>query len=67
MMLSLRTLVFYLGLVAIVLTMVFGFAVSLFMSQLPRNRFLAAWGRAIIAWLRITCGLTHEVVGRENI
>ncbi|MEN8006048.1 MAG: lysophospholipid acyltransferase family protein, partial [Candidatus Krumholzibacteriota bacterium] len=44
-----------------------GFAVSLFMSQLPRNRFLAAWGRAIIAWLRITCGLTHEVVGRENI
>jgi 1-acyl-sn-glycerol-3-phosphate acyltransferase len=62
-----RTLFFYLGLVAVVLTMVVGFVFALFMPQLARNRFLTAWGRAIIAWLRLTCRLTYEVDGRENI
>ena len=67
MILFIRTLAFYLGLVVIVLTLVLGLVVSLFLPQLARNRWLANWSRAIIGWLRITCGLTHEVTGLENI
>lgn len=67
MILFLRTLIFYLGLVAIVLTMVLGLAVALFIPQLPRNRFLTGYGRSIIWWQKVVCGLSFEVVGRENI
>lgn len=64
---SVRTLIFYLGLVTIVLTMLPGFLVAIFLSQLPRNRWLSQWGRAIIWWLKVTCGVSYQVVGRENI
>ena len=62
-----RTFFFYLGMVTIVVTMLVGFALALFMPQLPRNRLLTVWPRSIIIWLRITCGLSYEASGRENI
>jgi 1-acyl-sn-glycerol-3-phosphate acyltransferase len=65
--LFIRTLLFYLGLVAIVLTLLPGMVIALFMPQLPRSRYLTSWGRSIIWWQKIVCGLTYEVTGRENI
>ena len=67
MILFFRTLLFYLGLVVIVLTMAVGLAVGVFLPQLPRNRFLAQWPRSIIWWQKVICGLNYEVTGRENI
>ena len=67
MILSIRTLAFYLGLVVIVLTLVPVLMVGLFLPQLARSRWFANWCRAILGWLRITCGLTHKVTGLENI
>jgi 1-acyl-sn-glycerol-3-phosphate acyltransferase len=67
LILFIRTLVFYLGMGAIILTMFPGLLVSLLMPQLPRNRFLSGWPRAIIWWQKVVCGLRYEVIGRENI
>jgi len=65
--LFLRTLVFYLGLVAIVLILTPGLVVALFLPQLSRNRFFTIWGRTIIWLQKVICGLSFEVIGRENI
>ena len=67
MVLFFRTLVFYVGLVAIVLTLTPGLVVALFLPLLARNRWFTGWGRAVIWWLRIICGLSYEVTGRDNI
>ncbi len=67
MILFFRSLLFYLGLVTIVLTMFPGLLVALLMPQLSRNRFLTGWPRAIIWWQKVVCGLRYEVIGRENI
>jgi 1-acyl-sn-glycerol-3-phosphate acyltransferase len=65
--LFLRTLVFYLGLAAIVLILTPGLVVALFLPQLSRNRFFTIWGRSIIWLQKVICGLSFEVIGRENI
>jgi 1-acyl-sn-glycerol-3-phosphate acyltransferase len=62
-----RTLLFYIGLVAVVLTLLPGMLIGLFIPPLPRNRYFTGWGRSIIWWQKIICGLTYEVTGRENI
>ena len=67
MILFIRTLAFYLGLGVIVLMLVPGLVIALFLPQLARNRLFTNLGRTTVDWLRITCDLTHEVTGRENI
>lgn len=67
MFLYIRTLVFYLGMVTIMLTLPLGLVVGLFLPLLARNRWFTGWGRAIIWWLKVVCGLSYEVTGRENI
>ena len=32
-----------------------------------RSRFIGTWARLVIWWLRVTCGLTHSVQGREHL
>jgi len=65
--LSIRSFLFYVGMVAIVVTMLLAFVVAVFLPQLPRNSWLAYWSRSIIWWLKVTCGVSYEVIGRENI
>ena len=62
-----RTLIFYVGVGIINLGLIPGLVIALFMPLLARNRMFTNLGKATIAWLRITCGLTYEVTGRENI
>jgi 1-acyl-sn-glycerol-3-phosphate acyltransferase len=65
--LYLRTLVFYLGMVTIILTLTPGLVVSLCLPLLARNRWFTNWGRMVIWWQRVICGLTYQVTGKENI
>jgi len=62
-----RTLVFYFGVGVINLGLIPGLVIALFMPLLARNRMFTNLGRITIVWLRITCGLTYDVTGRENI
>ncbi|MHB1607600.1 MAG: lysophospholipid acyltransferase family protein [Acidiferrobacter thiooxydans] len=34
---------------------------------IPRYRVISQWGRFNMWWLKLTCGLSYEVSGRENI
>lgn len=66
-MVVLRSLLFAIGLTA--LTIVFG-ALSPFTFPLPfryRYRIIGQWARATLWWLKHTCGLDYEVLGKENI
>ena len=62
-----RTLIFYVGVGIINLGLIPGLVIALFMPLLARNRMFTLLGRVTIVWLRIMCGLTYEVTGRENI
>ena len=62
-----RSLVFFAGMLvtAIVYT-----PLALAAWPLPpvaRSRFIGCWARMIIAWLRLTCGLSHRVAGLDNL
>lgn len=66
-MLYLRSFLYWLGLLASTLLMV---VVLLLVWPLPfrlRQRISIAWPVFNLWWLRLTCGLHHEVHGREHI
>jgi len=66
-MLLLRSILFYLGLVAATLIFV---PLSLILFSLPisyRFRVVAKWAVFNLWWLKLTCKLHHEVEGLENI
>lgn len=37
------------------------------LNPITRSRVIGYWAHFVIWWLRVTCGLSHEVSGRENI
>ncbi|MEJ2116181.1 MAG: 1-acyl-sn-glycerol-3-phosphate acyltransferase [Gammaproteobacteria bacterium] len=52
-----------------ILTFIFGFTCLLTVA-LPykmRYRYITYWSTCNLWWLRITCGLKYEVIGKENI
>ena len=62
-----RSLLYLIGMA--VLTTFFGF-LSLLTIIVPyemRYKFIVSWSASNLWWLRITCGLKHEVIGKENI
>ncbi len=65
----LRACLFYLGYAAA--TLVWGtLAIAVGWAMPPPVRFelvIGVWTRAVLLWLRITCGVRVEVRGRENI
>jgi 1-acyl-sn-glycerol-3-phosphate acyltransferase len=68
-MTMLRSLLFYLG--YSLATLVWGTLSVLIGWVLPsRPRFLfiiGAWTRICLWWLKVTCGIRHEITGREHI
>ncbi|MEE4361244.1 MAG: lysophospholipid acyltransferase family protein [Pseudomonadales bacterium] len=69
MLLLLRSLAFMTGYASI--TIVWGTLGTLFGWMLPyRERFVfivVMWTTLVLGWLRLTCGIRHEVQGRERI
>ena len=64
---TLRSLLFLLGMA--MLTIFFGIT-CLLTVVLPyrlRYKYIVLWSQCNLFWLRITCGLKHEVIGEENI
>jgi len=62
-----RSLLFVAGMA--ILTLIFGIG-CLFTIVIPyemRYRFITTWSTCNLWWLRITCGVTYEVTGKENI
>lgn len=66
---SLRALLFYVGYTLI--TVVWGTLSMLIAWAIPyRARFhfiIGAWTRMVLGWLRISCGVSHQVEGLEHI
>lgn len=65
---ALRSLVFYLGYAAIMITQS---AVGLLICKVVPHRWVHAWlvsaCRAAVWWARVSCGIRHEVIGAENL
>ncbi|OZA08219.1 MAG: 1-acyl-sn-glycerol-3-phosphate acyltransferase [Methylotenera sp. 17-45-7] len=66
-MLFLRSSLFFLGqvLAAPIFTLIAFLALPL--NPVTRNNLISGWARSMIWWLRITCGIRHEVSGLENL
>jgi 1-acyl-sn-glycerol-3-phosphate acyltransferase len=66
-MLTLRSLLFFLGQVVTAPIFTFVALLSLPFNPITRNNLISGWARSMIWWLRITCNIRHEIIGLENI
>lgn len=66
-MLLLRSTLFLLGQVITAPIFTLVALLSLPLSPVTRNVLISGWARSMIWWLRITCNITHEIKGVENI
>ena len=63
----LRSLVFFIGM-AISSVIYTPIALSVwFVEPVTRSRIIGGWAHFVVWWLRVTCGLRHEVSGLENL
>lgn len=67
MLIFLRSLLFTLG--QWLFTLIFSlFAVLTFpLKPITRYRIISLWARSMLWWLRITCGVSYRIIGREHI
>lgn len=67
-LLTIRSLLFYTGYVPMTILMSSLFIILFpLLPQLGRYQFSAAWCRSILLWLRVTCGVRHQVTGLDNL
>jgi 1-acyl-sn-glycerol-3-phosphate acyltransferase len=67
MELFLRSLLFYIGLIAGIIVFAFIALLALPFSDFKRYQLLTQWGQFILWWLEKTCHLTYQVHGSEHI
>jgi len=67
MLQTIRSLLFLFGMA--ILTFFFGFTclLTVVLPYRVRYQYITFWSACNLWWLRITCGLKHEIVGQENI
>ena len=67
MIVWLRSLLFFLGM--LIVTPIFALLVILMLpfSNVTRCRMASYWAHCALFWLKVTCNLSYEVRGRENI
>lgn len=66
-MLFLRSSLFFLGQVIAAPVFTFIAFLALPLNPVTRNDLISGWARSMIWWLRVTCGIRHEVTGLENL
>jgi len=66
-MLFLRSSLFFLGQVITAPIFTLVALIALPLNPVTRNVLISGWARSMIWWLRITCGIRHEVTGLENL
>lgn len=64
---TLRSLLYLVGMA--ILTIFFGFTclLTVLVPYELRYKYISLWSAANLWWLKITCGLKHEIIGQENI
>ena len=66
--LSVRACLFYpFYVVSLIVYACICLVVGMFLPIIPRYRFFLIWNRMVLWWLKVTCGITHEIIGRENV
>jgi 1-acyl-sn-glycerol-3-phosphate acyltransferase len=66
-MIWLRSALYALGMLVFTPLYTFVILLSYPCDPLLRYRVIRLWSVAMLAWLRLTCGLTYRVIGAENI
>ena len=66
-MIYFRSIIFYLGEALSTIPFTIISAAVFFAPPRIRSRVIAGWAVFVVWWLKVCCGLRHEVVGRENI
>ena len=66
-MIILRSILFYLGQGLSTIPFFFISMLSIALPPRKRSRIIAGWAMFVTWWLKITCGLKHEVEGLSNI
>ncbi len=66
-MLTIRSVIFNIGLYAFTVVFVVVLPLFFFTPRKPRIIYINQWSRFVLWWVRISCGLSYEVEGIENI
>lgn len=66
-MIYLRSILFYLGEALSTVPFTIISALVFFAPPRIRSRVIAGWAVFVVWWLKVCCGLRHEVVGLENV
>jgi len=66
-MIYIRSILFYLGEALSTIPFFFISMVALPCPPKVRSKMIAGWAVFVTWWLKVTCGLTHEVEGWENV
>jgi len=67
MLLHLRSTLFFIGMSLITLVVVLPIPLLLPLPQPIRYRYLSQWSRMVLWWLKVSCGLSYRVEGREHL
>ena len=62
-----RSTLFFIGLVLFTLVYAMLSLCTFPFSYRIRSRFILVWCNAIIAWLKMTCGVHYKIIGQDNI
>jgi len=66
-MIRLRSIIFNLGMWAMVIPFALLALLLIPISATKRSHIVAGWARFVVRWLALSCGLKYRVIGRENI
>lgn len=66
-MIYLRSILFYLGEALSTIPFTIISAIVFFAPPRVRSRVIAGWAVFVVWWLKVCCGLRHEVTGLENV
>jgi 1-acyl-sn-glycerol-3-phosphate acyltransferase len=66
-MIYLRSILFYLGEALSTIPFFIISMVALPMPPKTRSWMIAGWAKFVTWWLKVTCGLSHEIIAAENI
>jgi len=66
-MIKLRSIIFYFGQALSTFPFLLISIVAILFPPCRRSKLIAGWAIFVTWWLKVTCGLKHEIIGMENI
>lgn len=66
--LGIRAFIFYAGFtLSVIFISLTGIVLLSYTSYRLRSKYMVQWNRFIMFWLRVTCGVKVDIIGRENL